>query len=370
MKVGITGSTGFVGQHMRWYFYQYRNTIEVIEINRQLLNERYGELSAILKKCDVVIHLASAHPGNTKEADKIYSTNIELARKLVNACDSAKATPYLIFASSTQISRDNPYGRSKKDVMALFREWGRKTGAKVTNLIIPNEFGEYGKPFHSSVVSTFCHQLVRNETSEINKEAVISLIYTQDVAAFVYKLIKNPQDGDTELPGNPMKVGDVYQTLLRFKEEYFNNIVPELKNHIEIALFSTLRSHLVDIFYPRTIEIKTDERGNLFEIARERTGGQTFFSVTKPGYTRGEHYHTRKLERFCVIKGVAEIKWRKLLSDDIRVFTVTGDNPVYIDMPPFYTHNITNVGTTDLLTTFWVNEIYDPIDPDTFFEKV
>ncbi len=370
MKVGITGSTGFFGQHIRWYFYQHRDTIEIIEITRPFFNERYQELPAILQECDVIIHLASAHPGNTKEVDKIYNTNIELARMLIKACDTVDAKPYLIFASSTQINRDNHYGRSKKDAMSLFREWGRRTGAKVANLIIPNEFGEYGKPFHSSVVSTFCHQLVHNETSQVNKEAVIPLIYTQDVVAFVHELIKTPQDGDIELPGIPMKVGDIYQTLLRFKEEYFNNIVPELKNHTEVALFNTFRSHLVDIFYPRAIEIKSDERGSLFEIAREKTGGQTFFSITKPGYTRGEHYHSRKLERFCVVSGEAEIKWRKLLGNETRTFSVNGDKPVYIDMPPFYTHNITNVGATDLLTAFWVSEIYNPTDPDTFPEKV
>lgn len=370
IRIGITDPTGFFGNHIRWFFLSHKDEVEIVEIPEEYFEGQSSRLARRLQPCDVILHLASAHPGNTP-ADAIYDANIGLAKKIMDALDNAGTRPYTIFASTTQIRRDNPYGNSKREVGKMLLEWGKSRDAKVTNLIIPNEFGEWGEPFTISVVSTFCHQIARGETSTVHPETRIPLIYAQAVAQRVYGLIKKPETGDVELPGTDIPVADIYAILRRQHDSYASGIVPVLQTPLHIQLFNTLRSHLfANGFYPRAFEPKSDARGTLVEIIKTTSGGQTFISSTVPNAVRGNHYHLRKVERFAVMRGTAKICVRKLLSKEIFAFDVSGDTPVYIDMPTFATHNILNTGTDELVTAFWTNEIYDPADPDTFPEPV
>jgi UDP-2-acetamido-2,6-beta-L-arabino-hexul-4-ose reductase len=367
MRVAITGPNGFLGQHLRFALFPLSSEFETLLLDRHVLEEGGAKLLDPLKKCDALVHLAGMNRG---EDNEIYLTNVGLAEQVVNACDRVNTKPTIIFSSSTQIAKSNIYGKSKKKAMEIFRTWGRRNGAIVTNLVIPNIFGEFGRPFYNSAVATFCHQIVRGENSEVNPTAVVTLVYAQEVAKLILELLREPRNQDIPVPGREIKIAEVYDTLVSFKKDYFNNVVPEMNDSFECALFNTFRSHLPNDFYPRYLDPKRDVRGALFEVVKERTGGHTFFSFTKPGFTRGEHYHTRKFERFCVIQGKAEIKLRKLLSNEVNSFIVEGSRPSFIDIPTFYTHNITNIGDTDLLTLFWANEIFNPADPDTYPEKV
>lgn len=370
IRIGITGPESFFGNHIRWFFLSHKGEIEIVEIPEEYLTEQGSELARRLQSCDVIVHLASAHSGNTL-ADAVYDTNIGFAKKIIDALDSVQARPYIIFASTTQIHRDNPYGNSKREAGKMLLEWGKLSGAKVANLIIPNEFGEWGEPFTISVVSTFCHQIARGEPSTVHLEARIPLIYAQTVARRVHELVREPKTGDIELPGTDIRVADIYAILRRQYDSYASGIVPAFQTSLEIQLFNTLRSHLfTNGFYPRTFEPKSDARGTLVEIIKAASGGQTFISSTVPQAVRGNHYHLRKVERFAVVKGTAKICVRKLLSESVSIFNVSGDTPVYIDMPTFAAHNIINTGTDELVTAFWTNEIYDPADPDTFPEPV
>ena len=340
------------------------------EIPRELLNEKSDELAEAIKECDVVVHLATAHPGNT-EAEAVYDTNVNLAYKLLAGCDKAGVTPYIIYASSTHIRNDNPYGKAKKEVGEALRKWGSEHSSPVTNLVIPNEFGEGGKPFSTSVVSTFCHQLVNGEESDVNPDAKISLIHAQDIARAISDLIGDPKNEDIELEGKEMAVSDVYKLLSRFKDDYYNDVIPSVESPLETALFNTLHSHIfASGFYPRAYTVHEDNRGILFEMVKQKTHGQTFISTTKPGSVRGGHYHTRKIERFCVIQGDAEINVRDILSDETISFKVSGGTPVYIDMPTFFAHNIVNKSEADFIGAFWSNELFDPKDPDTYAVEV
>ncbi len=371
MKVGITGLTGFFGQHLRWCLHSMREDFEIIEITRPFFNERVSELPGIMRRCDALIHCAGAHPGNTKDIETIYPTNMALATTLTRACEEAGVAPYILFASSTQRTRANPYGASKRDAGAHFLSWAASHHGAAANLVIPNEFGEGGKPFRSSVVSTFAHQIVRGDTSEVNENGVLTLVYAQDVAHMMTGLLRSRETGDIIVPGSDMRVGDVYALLRSMHESYVGNVIPSLPSVLDVRLFNTLRFHLYEAgFYPRTLDVRSDERGSLFEVVREKTGGQTFVSTTKPGTVRGNHYHARKIERFCVVEGEATIRLRKLLSEEIQEYRVSGSAPAVIDMPTFVVHNITNTGTTDLITLFWTHEIFDPQDPDTFQENV
>ncbi len=357
-KVGVTGINTFLGRHAVWLFNTLKEEIEVIDLDKNFV------------EVDVVLHLASLSPKEIENPDNIYDYNVGLATKLIKDLEEAKITPYIIFASSTQINKDNPYGKSKKFIGKMLREWGDKNNSFVTNAIIPNEFGEGGIAYKTSVVSTFCEELVQGKESQVG-EGSVSLIHAQEVVRAMLELLRNPKNQDVELEGVYMEVMDLYKKLKEFKEAYYNDTIPNLENGLDLALFNNLRWHILDSgFYPRKLVLRTDDRGSLFEMIKENTGGQTFASTTKPGVTRGNHYHTRKIERFCVLKGEAEICFRRVGTEKILKYKVSGNEPVYIDMPTFYTHNITNIGSSELLTLFWTNEIFNPQDTDTFMEPV
>lgn len=360
-----------MGRHLRWFFMPKSDAYEIVDISRPYFHEKKADLPGVVKRCDVIVHLAGAHPGNTP-VDDIPGINMDLADTLLKACDEAGATPRIIFASSTHIERDTVYGRSKRAVGEKLLAWGERAGAIVTNLVIPNEFGEWGKPFHNTVVSTFAHQIIHGEESTINAEGEIELIYTQDVIARIEELIRTPQSGNIRIKGMLITVGDLYRILRAMHESYVGTLtVPPAESPLHRQLFNTLRTHLWRAgWYPRALELRSDARGSLFEMAREHTGGQAFISTTVPGAVRGNHYHMRKLERFCVIKGEAEIKVRDPLTGETSTFRVTGEQPVFIDMPTFAPHNITNIGSGELITGFWTDEVFDPQDPDTYAQVV
>ncbi len=369
-RVGITGLNGFLGRHLKWLLSTIPDEIEIVHIPLSAFDSPI-ELHKAVQNLDVVVHLARIHPKDAKKPDEIYIGNINLAKKLVNALEIAKVRPHLIYGSSTQIRKDNEYGKAKKVAGEIFRGWSLNNQTVFTNLIIPNEFGESGIPRRSSVVSTFCDDILKGVPSQIAPGSEVSLIHCQEVAKVILDCIRNPEIRDIEIFGTDMKVSDLHDLLVKFKESYYADIIPVLKNPLEVGLFNNLRWHIFDSgFYPRKIVLKTDERGSLFEVIKENSGGQTFISTTKPGITRGNHFHTRKIERFCVVKGKAKISLREVGTEKVHVFEVSGNEPVYIDMPTFYTHNIENIGQDELSTIFWSNEIFDQNNPDTYFLNV
>ncbi|MBI2639343.1 MAG: SDR family oxidoreductase [Candidatus Sungbacteria bacterium] len=365
IKVGITGNSGFLGWHLCCFFLSHPD-MEVVPFERSFFQDQ-TKLADFVKNSDVIVHLAGLNRGGDSE---IYETNTGLTKNLINACEKAGASPFIIYSSSTHVHRDTTYGRSKRDSGELLRDWAQRNSAKTANLIFPNIFGEFANPLYNSAVATFCYQLAHREKSEVNKEAVLPLIYAQDAARIIYNLICNPQCGDIAVESQEVKVGELYDTLTSFRDDYFRNVFPRFKSDLEYNLFATLLSYLWIENFPVKLGERKDERGSLFEIAGSHQGGHVFFSFTEPGMTRGNHYHTRKIERFCVIKGEAEIRIRRLFTKEVSVYKVSGDNPVFIDMPRFCAHNITNIGKEPLVTLFWINEIFNADDPDTYREVV
>src|SRR3989344_5880880 len=366
-KIGITGASGFIGWHLRSFLLR-QGLISQIIIDE---NDFIEEISLIDKvsKCNTIVHLAGMNRGDEK---KIYSTNIDLTKKLIEACETAKVAPKIIFISSSHRTRNTAYGRSKKESEKLLRIWAKKNKTILTNLILPNVFGEYGKPFYNSVVATFCYQLAKGEQPKIISDSTIKLVYVQKVAEIIFNFIKKPRHIDFKVSGESFKISNLLLILLKLKNDYFNNIIPSFRKPIERNLFNTLRSYFFETpnFFPKIFELKNDARGSLFEMLKHHSAGQFFASTTKPGAVRGNHYHTRKFERFAVIQGKAEIALRRILTDKVIRFKVNGNQPVFVDMPTFYTHNIKNIGRKNLLTLFWSDEIFNPADADTYQEKV
>lgn len=369
LKVGITGQSGFIGYHLVQRLRLHPDEIEIVPFDTTFF-QNSERMERFVSQCDVIMHLAAMNRGPDGE---VYATNVELVERLIAALEHVKHAPYVIFASSIQEARDGAYGRSKRRGTQLLQAWADRNGAHYTSLIIPNVFGPFGRPFYNSVVGTFCYQLTHEQEPIIEIDAPLSLISVMDLSREMLKVIQSGHDEPIVYIAatSEMKVSEILHRLVAFKDSYIDrNIVPKLEGHIDVDLFNTFRSYIEPDHFPIYPAVHADKRGHLVEVLKELSGGQVFFSMTKPGITRGNHYHMRKVERFCVIQGEAMIRLRKIGANEIIEYRVTGSRPSFIDIPIYYTHNITNVGTTDLLTLFWTNELFDARDSDTFPEPV
>jgi UDP-2-acetamido-2,6-beta-L-arabino-hexul-4-ose reductase len=369
-KVGVTGSSGFIGWHLCRTLELDTNKFELIEFKRDWFNENIN-LDTFVSKCDIILHLAGLNRHSEESA--IYDTNVGLAVKLVESFKRIGFKGHVIFSSSIQEERNNTFGNSKKAGRELLADWARQYDATFHGLIIPNVFGAFGVPFYNSVISTFCHQLVNNETPKIETDATLNLIYINDLVKKIIDLFQTEtNDNFTIGHTDTYKVSEILEILIKFKNKYFENgQIPCFDNQFEINLFNTFRSYFnLNTHFPIKYKNNIDERGNFVEIIRLEIGGQVSFSTTKKKITRGNHYHTRKIERFSVIKGRALIQLRKIGTKEIFDYYLSGDEPAYVDMPIWYTHNIKNIGEEELYTMFWINEFYDANDPDTYFENV
>lgn len=365
-----------MGTHLFNYFKYIKNDFNLIPFKDEYFNNK-DVLKDICRKADVIVHLAALNRHN--DPDEIYRVNIDLVNKVINSCEDTGSKPHLIFASSTQEERDNTYGKSKKEGRKLFETWAKKNESQFTGLIIPNVFGPFGNPYYNSVIATFSHQLTHNEKPKIDIDGELKLIYINELIEEFYNAITNNIDFNKEqkincyqVPHSSVnKVSEILTILERFKLDYFDKgIIPVIKNNFELNLFNTFRCYISGSKFPFNLNRHSDDRGAFVEIIRTNTSGQFSYSSTKPGITRGNHFHTRKIERFSVVKGKARIELRRVGTNEIISYDVDGENPSFVDMPIWYTHNITNTGVDDLYTLFWINEPYNVNDPDTFFEKV
>lgn len=386
MKIGITGQTGFIGTHLFNYF-GLQNEVDRIPFQDEYFKDE-SKLQNWVSKCDAIVHLAALNRHNDPEV--IYKTNLELVQKLISACETTGSKPHILFSSSTQEEKDNAYGKSKLEGRILLEEWAKRNKAQFTGLIIPNVFGPFGNPYYNSFIATFCHQLTHGEQPKIDVDGEVKLIYVGELVKVIWGTIKdhsvtqsNTQCDTVKYTAKPCetkhiphtsvnKVSRVLSLIESYKENYFEKgIIPNLDNEFEKNLFNTFLCYIDHkSFFPFQLTKHSDERGSFVETIKLNSGGQVSFSTTVPGITRGNHYHTRKAERFAVIKGKARIELRKIGTDEVLSFDLDGDKPSFVDMPVWYTHNITNIGDEELYTFFWINEHFDAEDGDTYFENV
>ena len=378
IRVGITGQTGFVGTHLF-------NTLGLSpdRFQRIPFEDSYFQddkkLNDFVVQCDAIVHLAAMNRHNDPQV--IYETNVGLVKQLISACELTKSTPHILFSSSTQEDRDNPYGKSKKEGRQLFEQWADKNNAQFTGFIIPNVYGPFGNPYYNSVVATFCHQLTHNEFPKIEIDGQLKLIYVGElVKHIINRILKINQKYKNDVVIEEVllqhtgetKVSSILKVLTEYKTGYLEKgEIPALDTPFRRNLFNTFVCYINhEDFFPFHLKLNTDNRGSFVETIKLHCGGQVSFSTTVPGITRGNHFHTRKAERFAVIKGKARIDIRRIGTDKIHSFELDGTQPSFVDMPIWYTHNITNIGVNELYTIFWINEHYNPSDPDTYFEEV
>ncbi|HOF16640.1 MAG TPA: NAD-dependent epimerase/dehydratase family protein [Bacteroidales bacterium] len=376
IRVGITGQIGFVGSHLYNTLGLYPERYERIPFEDAFYDD-FDALCRFVKQCDVVVHLAAMnrHP----DPQVIYDTNLRLVKQLIEAMEAMDVRPYLLFSSSIQEEKDNLYGSSKREGRKLLHAWAERKQAAFSGLIIPNVYGPFGRPNYNSFVATFCYKLTHNEQAQILTDSEVPLIYVGSLVKIILDKIDKYAENKlfkTEnvlLPHDmQVKVSDILSLLEKFKTTYIDKgYIPALNNDNEKNLFYTFHSFIEHAwFYPKVLEKFADERGFFVETVRFGTSGQTSFSLTLPGVTRGNHFHTRKIERFTVIKGKARIQLRRIGTKEVISFDLEGSRPAYVDMPIWYTHNITNIGKDELYTQFWINEWYNKEDGDTYFEKI
>lgn len=369
-RVGITGQSGFIGSHLYNTLSLTKEKYQLVEFKKNYFNDS-ASLDLFVAECDIIVHLAAVnrHPN----AEIIFNDNIKLALKLTESLNRTGSKANVIFSSSTQEESDNVYGRAKKKAREILAKSAKERGTKFTGLIIPNVFGPFGNPFYNSVIATFCHQLTHNQKPLIINDNELKLIFVAELVDVIIKSFeKEPADMLIVKYTHQFKVSEILTVLQRFKQDYFDfGIIPSFENKFELNLFNTFRSY-IDLrnHYPVNLKKSADSRGIFVEVAKLKMGGQVSFSTTMPGITRGNHYHTRKIERFTVIKGKALIQLRKIGTTEVFDFQLDGNDPSYVDIPVWYTHNIKNVGDDELYTVFWINEFYDPTDHDTYMEIV
>ena len=373
LKVGITGQSGFIGTHLYNFLNLKKEEIITVPFEDSYF-ENDGKLQEFVAGLDAIVHLAAMNRHGDPQV--IYDTNLKLVNHLIAAMEAAGSSPHVLFSSSTQEERDNLYGKSKRDGRILFEQWAGRNNARFTGFVIPNVFGPFGNPYYNSVIATFCHQLTHNEQPKIVVDANLQLIHVSELAKLFYqKIVENMGPGQARFDvqyTSEKKVSEILLDLENYRSIYFEgHSFPELNSVFELNLFNTFRSYIDhSAVYPVLLKKNTDQRGAFIETIRTSLGGQFSYSTTLPGVTRGNHFHTRKIERFIVIKGKAIIELRRIGTTETMSFELSGEHPSYVDMPVWYTHNITNVGDDDLITLFWINEFFNPDDPDTFFEKV
>ncbi len=378
LKIGITGQSGFIGTHLFNTINLYPDRFNLVSFEDDFFKSA-EKLKRFVQSCDVIVHLAAMNRHNDPKV--IYETNLALVKKLIHACEETDSAPHIVFSSSIQEERDNLYGRSKKEGRLLLEKWAMENDAQFTGLVIPNVFGPFGNPYYNSVVATFCHQLTHNEQPKIEVDGEMKLIYVGELVKEIIEHIE-AMHNDTQtgaiadtviLPHTAsLKVSELLEKLQVYKKDYYGSgIIPDLGDSFERNLFNTFLCYADhSTLFPFHLKLNTDDRGSFVEILKSKSRGQFSFSTTKPGITRGNHFHTRKAERFAVIKGKARIELRRIGTDKKIAFALDGESPSFVDMPVWYTHNITNTGDEDLYTLFWINEFYDPGDSDTFFEEV
>jgi UDP-2-acetamido-2,6-beta-L-arabino-hexul-4-ose reductase len=369
-KVLLTGSEGFIGRNVRARLNQHKD-IELQCFDIENTKEQLAEMAC---EADFVMHLAGVN--RPKDPNEFDTGNRCLTEELVEyLATGAKKAPLLI-SSSIQAELDNPYGKSKLGVEEAARAYAAKTGAQTYLFRLPNVFGKWCRPNYNSVVATWCHNTANGLPIRIDDPAkTLRLVYIDDVAeAFISAL-----DGGIfpDLDGF-CRVRTVYERSLQqisgllesFAASRSSLVMPSLEDDFARRLYGTWLSYLPEEGFGYKLEMKRDDRGWLAEFIKSPTFGQVFISKTKPGITRGNHWHHTKVEKFLVISGKGLIKFRKIDGSDVIEYPVSGDELRVVDIPVGYTHSITNIGNDELVTLFWADELFDPAHLDTYYLEV
>lgn len=371
MKILVTGAKGFVGKNL------------VAELKNKGYTEIYEYdletdptlLDSFTQDCDFVFHLAGVN--RSQDQDEFMRCNYGFTKTLLNSLKRNENKAPVLITSTIQAVVDNPYGRSKKAGEDLMLTYQEETGAQVLICRLPTLFGKWCRPNYNSIMATLCHNVAHGIPLDISNPYVeLNCAYIDDVtAAFITYLtdVNRPQssaaDGGSSYytiqPFYNLQLGEIINMLYSFQKSRTDNIIPDMTDQFAKKLYSTYLSYLPTDRFSYSLEMKSDQGGSLTEFIRTPGRGMVSVDITKPGITSGNHWHNTRCGKFLVVSGTGIIRFRRIDLDEVLEYRVSGDKLEAVDVPPGYTHNIENVGDTDLVMIKWVNELLDPERPDT-----
>jgi len=281
----------------------------------------------------------------------------------------------IMISSSIQAELDNPYGQSKKAGEDLLFNYSKETGAKVLVYRFPNVFGKWCRPNYNSVVATFCHNVAHDLPIQVNDPSVVmNLVYIDDVVSELINALndnENKRGNYCEVPVvHTITLGEIVDLIYSFKNSREERSIPDMSNPFTKKLYSTYLSYLPKNQFSYELKMNVDHRGSFTEFIKTIERGQVSVNVSKPGITKGNHWHHTKNEKFLVVSGKGVIRFRKIDTDEVIEYFVSGEKLEVVDIPTGYTHNIENLGDTDMVTIMWANEPFDPNKPDTYYLEV
>lgn len=369
MKILITGAKGFIGKNLVAEL-KNRNYTDLFEIEKD--TDPFA-LDIYARDCDFVYHLAGVN--RPQNQDEYMEGNFGLTSKLLEALKKYKNTCPVMFASSIQAELDNDYGRSKKAAEDLLFEYGNQTGARVLVYRFPNVFGKWCRPNYNSAIATFCHNVAHDLPIKVHdRSTMMNLIYIDDLVEELINALNGKENREGDFCFVPVTykttLGEIVVLIQSFKKSRETLNVPDMSNEFEKKLYSTYLSYLPTNQFSYPLKMNVDARGSFTEIIRTIDRGQFSVNIIKPGITKGNHWHHTKNEKFLVVSGKGLIRFRRIDSDEIIDYLVSGDKMEVVDVPTGYTHNIINTSDTDLVTFIWANEPFNLDKPDTYFEEI
>ena len=369
MKILVTGAKGFIGKNLIAEL-RNRKYDDIFEFDR---DTDPSLLDEYCKEADFVFHLAGVN--RPKEQSEFMEGNFGFTSDLLNSLKKHNNTCPVMISSSIQAELENPYGESKKAGEDLLFSYGVETGAKVFVYRFPNVFGKWCRPNYNSAVATFCYNIANDLPIQVNDPSVVmNLVYIDDVISELINAIESKENKVGEFCEVPLvhtiTLGEIVDSIYSFRKSREDRSVPNMADSFTKKLYSTYLSYLPEDQFNYDLKMNVDQRGSFTEFIKTPDRGQVSVNISKPGITKGNHWHHTKNEKFLVVSGKGVIRFRKIDSDEVLEYFVSGDKMEVVDIPTGYTHNIENLGDSDMVTIMWANESFDPEKPDTYYLEV
>ena len=382
MKVLVTGAKGFVGKNLCAQLNNIKegkarnySPLTISKVYEYDVDSTLDELEQYCKDTDFVFNLAGVN--RPLNQDEFMKGNFGFASTLLDTLKKFNNTCPVMISSSIQAELDNPYGESKRAGEELMFKYSEETGAKVLVYRFSNLFGKWCRPNYNSVVATFCNNIANDLPIQVNDPNVtLNLCYVDDVVEELILSLSGREHRNDKFCFVPIvhqvKLGKIVDLLNEFKLQPQTLVIPNIPdNSFAKKLYSTYLSYLSKEKVAFPLKMNVDERGSFTELLKTLDNGQVSINISKPGITKGQHWHHTKWEFFIVVAGKGLIQQRKVGTNEVIEFEVSGDKIEAVHMLPGYTHNIINLSDTEnLVTVMWANELFDPNHPDTFFDPV
>lgn len=369
MKILVTGAKGFIGKNLITELKNQKYT----DIYEYDMDSTLEDLDRYSKDCDFVFHLAGVN--RPKDQKEFLEGNFGFTSVLLDNLKKYNNKAPIMLASSIQAVLDNPYGISKKAGEDLLFGYGNETGVKVLIYRFPNVFGKWCRPNYNSAVATFSYNIANDLPITVNdRNVVMNLIYIDDLVKELIQALKGNENKKDNFcyvePVHTVKLGEIVDLLYSFKESRNDRSIPNTADPFTKKLYANYVSYLPKDKFSYDLKMNIDHRGSFTEFLKTPDRGQVSINISKPGIVKGNHWHHTKNEKFLVVSGSGVIRFRKIDETEVLEYYVSGDKLQVVDIPPGYTHNIENLGNTDMVTVMWANEKFDPERPDTIFVEV